>query len=145
MEKDSRNAVSERCFRPDGGAQTGSSPSSTCASATKPKPAASPAAAAADDGLRLGLRRRRASVAHRAAHPPRRVPRLAVAHGPPRAPPPSPPHPSLALARRVRGRAPPSRGAAPDLPLLLVSARLDLTRCGVSPVRAGGLGCGVPR
>jgi hypothetical protein len=89
---------------------------------TSPEPATSPAAAAAFaspavvDGLHhlhfwRRRRRRRAAVAHGAAHPPRRVPRVAVPHGAARAPPPGPPLPGLALARRVRRRALPSRGA----------------------------------
>lgn len=117
-------------------------PTKRSVTATKPKPkakpATSPAAAAADDGLRLDLRRRRASVAHRAAHPPRRVARLALAHGPPRAPPPRPALPILALAGRVRRRAVPSRGAAPD-PLFLRPAlsRLGSISLAVVSVQVG--------
>jgi len=100
------------------------------------EPATSPAAAA--DGLRLHFGRRRAAVAHGAAHPPRRIPRVALARGAARAPPPRPPRPRLALARRVRRRALPSRGAGPDLLWPLhASARRDLTCCGVSPVQVG--------
>jgi hypothetical protein len=76
----------------------------------------SPAAADGLYHLHSHLRgRRRKALAHRAPHPPRRVSRLALPFGPPRAPPPPPPVPRLALPRCLCRRALPSRGRARPL------------------------------
>ena len=79
--------------------------------------------------LHFRLRGRRGkALAHRASHPPRRVSHLALPSGPPRAPPPSPPVPRLALPRCFRRRALPSRGRTISLSSpTFRSVRIDLT------------------